>query len=137
MKNIQHLRLSNGDEIITDVLEQNENSILVSEPYTIEEIRADGQATIILSKYMLSPDSENELRLKPHHIVTQSSVHKEIERYYHNSVIYNKDIELSKIQEIKRVNEAMEKITKGESDLIIRKQVPADRVIILTSNSIH
>lgn len=133
-----HIRLLNGDEILTEIIDTTKTTIDVNDPYVLDEVKSSsGQTTIILTKYLLTKDNKNAVRLNRNHIITISEAHEEIERYYQNSRTFNKDIETQKIQEIKRVNDLMEGILNTNQDVIVLKNVHKDRVIDYSSNTVH
>lgn len=133
-----HIRLINGDEILTEIVNEDTTAgIICLHPYVIEELKSEtGHSTIILSKYLLTPDTENALLLKRDHIVTKTSVHDEIIKYYENSKIYNKQIEEQKIAEIKRVNDVLVGINNQIQEKVIIKNVEKNRVHA-GSNTVH
>lgn len=116
MKNtVQHIRLTNGNEILAVVSEITTDTIKLSEPMLIDELKniETGQTSMVLAKYMLS--KENVVTINKSVIVTLGPVHKEIERYYNNSVIYNKGfVEEGKLRDIEKVNQLLEKIIESK-----------------------
>lgn len=134
---VHHIRLQNGDEILTEIINETDSIIFVKNPYVVEEIPNEGgSSTIILSKYLLSSDEENTLSLKHRHIVTITEVHEEIQRYYLNSIIHNKLIEQQKIQDIHEVNNLLEQMNEDRNKRVVLKNVEKNRVHI-GSNTVH
>lgn len=142
MKNsIYHLRLVNGDEIITKVTKKTKTLTYVYEPLFVEEIKnpETGQSSILLTKYLLSDD--NLATFNNAHVISFSSVNKSIEKYYHVSLEYNKKfIEGQKLNEIEKVTKFMNGLVNKnpeEKTLILKKtDIDLSRVF-LGSNTVN
>jgi hypothetical protein len=132
-----HLRLVNGDEILCRVYRQTKNVILVKDPLVVDEVKDNetGRSSIFLSKYTLSV--ENNLSLKPEHVVTITPVAAEIEDYYKNSVEYSKNyIEPNKIAEIQKVSAMLSSINKP-SEVLVLKTSNSSTFLHPQSNSVN
>lgn len=139
-KKVYHIRLINGDEIISEIDSENKTSITIINPLVVEELKnpETGTSSIILSKYSLSDDSN--IKINKNHIMTLTTVNDAIMQYYMSSLVYNeKYIEQNKINEIKKVTEYLNGIisNKPNGKLIIKKDKIDSSMLHLGSNTIN
>lgn len=142
-KKIYHIRLLNGDEIISEVDSENKTSITVLNPLVVEELKnpETGTSSIILSKYSLSDD--HNIKINKNHIITLTTVNDTIMQYYMASLIYSeKYIEQNKINEIKKVTDYLNGIISNKpngnnGNLIIKKDKIDSSMLHLGSNTIN
>ena len=138
--NVYHIRMINGDELISKVTKKTKTRIFLDEPLAVEEFKNNetGVSNIVLSKFLLS--KENKTDISAAHVLTISPVIKQVEDYYTVSVDYNnKLVEENKLIEIEKITKFMiGLISKNTSEqtLIKRKDVEASRVV-LGSNTVH
>lgn len=144
MRDVVHIRLLNGDELIAYVVGEDDSTLILESPLVVEE-RVDqttGGSNIILSKYVLFNDS-SEVPIRKDHIITRTKVMKPIARFYKNSLVYNeKYINKAVIAEIEKVNAQMEKeIKKGlmssEELLAIEDDEEFLRNLPVSSKTVH
>lgn len=144
---VRHIRLTNGDEIIGELIETTNNQLMISKPMVVSE-REDPNtniSTIILSKYVLF-DNDSVIPFNRSHVITCTDVLPEIRKYYYNSVEFNNRFTESIIRrEISRINSLMEgmlKMNERASTAMLEEDLEEDpeiKVIITaySSNTIH
>ena len=141
-KQIAHIRLINGDELISKIQKKTKNTLILENPLIVDEMKnpETGQANLLLARYNLSDDPVVSLRSE--HVITISTVSEEIAKYYNNSLVYNmKFIDGPKNQEIQKVNHILETLinetTISENNVIILKEYDRSRVVSNSSNTIN
>ena len=98
----QLLKLSNGDEIIGDVINQSSDKLTINNPLIIETRNNNGGMAFVLNKY-LSFSKDATIDFNMNNIVAISSVSSDMESYYMANVDYIKrNIEPSFNMNIKR-----------------------------------
>ena len=109
-ENIQHLRLINGEEIIGDILNVTESSVVIDNPLIVDE-QSDqyGNHALVLTKYI--PFAKNKVcEILREHVITMTELHSEMVKYYYLSLKLNVKKEVNMINEIARVNYTMEQM---------------------------
>lgn len=141
-KPIYHIRLVNGDELISTINKCTKTYLELENPLVVDEMKnpENGQSTILLGKYSLS--NEPILRLNMTHVITKTAVEPEIAKYYLNSLSYNKSfVDKQKLNEIKKVNNLLESLINPPSEdngqVIILKDFDRSRLISNSSSSIN
>lgn len=142
-KTVYHIRLINGDELLSIVSKKTKNEYVLINPLVVDESvnPNTGQSNLLLAKYSLS--TKEEMNIQNSHIVTFTEVHPEISSYYYKSLEYNKKhIEPKKLEEISRVNIVLDTvlgntIQQDQGNVIIFKEVDKKRLVINSSNTIN
>lgn len=142
MTDIRHIRLLNGDELLAKFIGETEIELNLEDPMTITDStdEANGLGTLALTKYVPYNDSK-ALVLKKYHVLTNTSVTPEFERYYNTSIAYNdKYVNPGVLREVGRVSRAMENILAAEDKQIKVDGAPIvfiDPGAFVTSNTLH
>lgn len=128
-QNIQHIRLINGDEIIGDILDVYENTILISCPLIVSEKRTStGSTSTILTRYL--PFSSNDIcEISKTHIITITDIHEEMIKFYYHSLRISYEYEEQMIAQVKDANIRME--ASMMDDVAISNKTSS------SSNSLH
>ena len=137
MSNIVHLRLINGDELIAEIEKTTKNELFLLKPMIVSEITdvTSSQSTIILSKYILF-DNDVAISISKNHVITNTSVLKEIESYYRNSIEYNsKFVDPLVENELVKVNQAL--MSRLQDDAPTFDNHTIKMVYLPASNTLH
>jgi hypothetical protein len=107
-ENIQHIRLINGDEIIGDIINETEYTMVVDCPMIVEE-RTDkaGSTGIVLNKFVPFAKQNVCVFLKSH-IICSSDLNDVVKRYYYNSLLFSNKLTDRMIRDLEFVNTLME-----------------------------
>lgn len=107
-ENIQHIRLINGEEIIGDIVNQTESTVVVDCPMIVDE-RTDssGSTGIVLNKFVPFAKDNVCVFLKSH-IICRSDLNEVVKRYYYNSLMFSNQFADNIIKDLEIVNNLME-----------------------------
>ena len=107
-ENIQHIRLINGDEIIGDIINETDSTVIVDSPMIVEE-RTDknGSTGIVLNKFIPFA-KENLCVFLKSHIICSSDLNDVVKRYYYNSLMFSDKMTSRLIKDLEFVNTLME-----------------------------
>lgn len=119
-----HVKLINGDELITYLIYEDDESYIFSEPMAVEQRvnSVSGSSVTVLVKYVQVNDNK-EVVINKNHVILVTPSNSIIEKYYFISKMYNeKYVEPNMLSEIEKVSAAMEDILfsptpKSESKL--------------------
>lgn len=121
--NIRHVRLINGDELITEYVTttgtKNDKLVVLRNPLVVDRSEDGNVVLITYNPYSAKP----EVEFQSSHVLNITDVHPEIERYYNNSLIANrKYMDGNIIERIRLTNDSIESQMKNktffvESDL--------------------
>lgn len=105
---VQHFRLINKDELIGEVIYEDIRMVILRQPLLVDEQSiGEGQKVVCLLRYILGGD-DSKIKFDRSHILTQTDVFPEIERFYRNSLISNEIQKENTIDLIRQCNDAME-----------------------------
>lgn len=129
MTSICILKLISGDEVVGQLMAENEVALYLNEPLLVETSMnpMDGTTSVILSSYIPFSKPTEALAFSKNHIVQCLPVKEEVERYYHNSLIYHhKHIERNIDKILESTNRIMEDVIEkkvGTIDQYIHKNI--------------
>ncbi len=111
--NIQHLRLTNGEELVGDILFSDDYQVLIDNPLVLEERDTGSGSALVLSQYI--PYSTSTVcNISKKHIITQTELHEELVRYYYYSLKFAYRSTEKSLREIKRVNDLMQAVVEED-----------------------
>ena len=104
------IKLINGDEVIGDIVEEQENTITVSNPLQIETVFNENTGTdhLMMSMYMPLGKIQEPLKYNKWHILQMVPARDQVIRYYYNSLEYNSKLSESIENTINHTNNTME-----------------------------
>ncbi len=102
-KEIIHIRLVNGEELIAEIADRSTDEVFIKNPYVIIETATQ----ITLQKYVPFQD-EQVMAVKNIHIIMTTQLHPELIRYYENSKYLASRITASALEGLARVNDQLE-----------------------------
>ena len=111
MTNVCIVKLINGDELVGRLLGEDRKQIIIQNPLVVEEsFDVDsGSSNILLTSYIPFSKSDQSIKLSKIHVIQVLPVQNEVERYYENSLVYNRKYVTSNVEEkLRKVNENME-----------------------------
>lgn len=119
-KNIRHIRLLNGDELITVVTGEDEKNIYCENPLFVDAINdEDGNQRAVLTNYIKYSDGMPKCTLNKCHVIIAVKVHPEVERYYNNSLIFTKEYDEEFLNNLKNANENLNEYNSASSKYLV------------------
>ncbi len=105
MSDIKHLRLMNGEELISEIYcESNEGFWLINPLYPTSGETGE----TILMRY--APyDKSNHIKINKEHVLMCTDVHQEMRRHYYLSLKVTADYEKHAMEALRGVNDEMER----------------------------
>lgn len=111
--NINHIRLSNGEEIFGHV-EELDHGIAVHTPLQTTEMEdPDGALSVGLTSYLPFAD-KNVCVFNDVHVITYNKVHPEIERFYFLSCHFTNRADTVRLEDISKTNLKMSDVIFNE-----------------------
>lgn len=130
--NVVHVKLINGDEIVTHCIYEDDDIYIFGDPMAIEERinSSTGASVTVLVKYV---NSKHEIEISKNHVIVVAPVDPIYERYYNVSKTYNeKYVQPNSLNEIEKVTSAMEDILFSPT-----KPVTETNIKSTSNNTIH
>lgn len=113
---IQMVRLVSGEEIIGTCKLLENGDIEVINPMLVDTAyNQNGEGYVVLNKYMPFV-SEERVVFKSMHVLNSHTVHHEVQKFYTLSRYFSKELEITRFQEMKNVNERMIEIIEKKYD---------------------
>jgi len=105
---VQHLRLVNGEEVLSVIEREDATAYYLSSPMVVA-IREDdfGKMTVLMN--YIPYNKSTLVPISKAHVITCSDIHEEMERHYFLSLKINKQAELGMLESLRETNSMMEK----------------------------
>lgn len=131
---ILHLRLINGEELISKVIDSNDQHFVLESPLVVEEVADDYGKFLVLLRYL--PYAQNkQCEIDRRHVLVTTELHPEMEKYYFLSLRTNQRSEQKTLDYIRMANQKIEQaLTSSVSSPAVDQRVEATHPV---SNTIH
>jgi hypothetical protein len=106
-RKIYHLRLINGDELITQMESESKSSFTLYHPLMAQEMFSDdGTSAVVLINYMNFSKNKKCVILR-NQVITYNEVPKEVEDFYKNSLVFTFESDRAMLANIKDANQRL------------------------------
>jgi len=133
---IKLIKLTNGEELVSEVVEMDDTNIVLEKPMVVESVETEDGYNTVLQSY-LKFDTNTSCTLNLRHVILVLSVPDEICEYYENSKYFSEQYDKAFIKKVRRANKEMSEyinLTKNDPKPILsdeenEKEDESNRVI--------
>lgn len=119
MRDIYHVRLINGEELIAILKKDNEHTVTLETPLVVEEIGDEEGSHKVLQNYIKFTNEVPTCDFRKDHIIVMFKAGPEVSRYYLNSLYFTDEYDKEFLYKLKSANEKMEEYMEAKEPFVI------------------